>query len=72
MEISAKANYGNRAVTYLAVKKTSSFRSATSRPTKKIPVKFLEQILLELKRAGVVTSKRVIEAATAWPPTRRN
>lgn len=59
MRISAKADYAVRAALELAA-------SADGEPVKgtklagaqKIPLQFLEQIMLELKRAGIVRTKR--------------
>ena len=61
MRISAKADYGLRALIELAV-----LEQEDERPVKRdqlgaaqdIPVAFLENILLELKRAGIVVSVR--------------
>ena len=61
MRISAKADYGLRALIELAV-----LEQQGGRPVKRdqlgaaqdIPVAFLENILLELKRAGIVVSVR--------------
>lgn len=61
MRISAKADYGLRALIELAV-----LEQVDGKPVKRdqlgaaqdIPVAFLENILLELKRAGVVLSVR--------------
>ena len=61
MRISAKADYGLRALIELAV-----LEQVDGKPVKRdqlgaaqdIPVAFLENILLELKRAGVVMSVR--------------
>lgn len=60
MGISAKANYGVRAVAYLAARKEELAQISDIAANEKIPLKFLEQILLDLKRAGVVMSKRGI------------
>jgi Rrf2 family protein len=61
VRISAKADYGIRALIELAARE-----AATGAPVKRdqiganqeIPVAFLENILLELKRAGIVRSVR--------------
>ena len=61
MRISAKADYGLRALIELAI-----LEKEAGRPVKRdqlgaaqdIPVAFLENILLELKRAGIVMSVR--------------
>lgn len=60
MAISAKANYGVRAVAFLAAKSEELSQIGDISSSENIPLKFLEQILLELKRAGVVRSKRGI------------
>ena len=59
MRISRKGEYALRAMTYLAMnyRKTPAHIHEISR-REKIPEKFLEQILLQLKRAGLLDSKR--------------
>lgn len=59
MQISRKADYALRAVTILATlgpEKTMQAQELAQ--AGKIPTKFLEQILLVLKRAGILWSKR--------------
>lgn len=57
MRLSKKAEYGLRALAVMARgKKSWSIQELCAR--EKIPVKFLEQILLALRHAGVLTSRR--------------
>jgi len=59
MRISRKGEYALRAMTYLALnyrKGPVPIHEISSR--EKIPQKFLEQILLQLKRRGMLESKR--------------
>lgn len=59
MQISRKADYALRAVTILAnLGPEKSMQAQELASAGKIPTKFLEQILLVLKRAGVLKSKR--------------
>lgn len=59
MKISAKAEYALRAVTYLASRYgEGSVPIHDIAQQKGIPLKFLEQILLQLKAAGYAASKR--------------
>ncbi len=60
MKISKKAQYGLRAVVAIA-KESANARPvaiATLAASEEIPVKFLEQILLSLRKAGLLESKR--------------
>ena len=57
--ISMKTQYAFKALMYLAQKDTSSpILIAEIADKKNIPLKFLENILLELKKAGVLDSKK--------------
>jgi Rrf2 family protein len=56
--ISQKAKYALRALIALAQAKTGSMTIPQIAATQKIPRKFLEQILLELKRDGILASRR--------------
>lgn len=56
--ISQKAKYALRALVALARAKTGSMMIGEIAAEQKIPRKFLEQILLELKRDGIVASRR--------------
>jgi len=57
--ISQKARYALRALTALAQSKPgSSMMISEIAVQQRIPKKFLEQILLDMKRAGIVTSRR--------------
>ncbi|MCL5292727.1 MAG: Rrf2 family transcriptional regulator [Actinobacteria bacterium] len=58
MQISARAEYAVRAVTYLAIHDGGLSQISNIAADEGIPSKFLEHILLELKKAGIVTSKR--------------
>src|SRR5438093_11654287 len=57
MRISKKAEYALRALVAIARLRRSAQVHELSRQ-ENIPVKFLEQILLALKNAGILTSKR--------------
>ena len=71
MRISAKVDYAIRAMTELAAAAaaTTATTGATGRPVKgdriakaqEIPLKFLENILLDLRHAGLVASQRGAE-----------
>jgi Rrf2 family protein len=57
--LSMKTQYAFKALMYLAQKDTSSpVLIAEIADKKNIPLKFLENILLELKKAGVLDSKK--------------
>ncbi|WP_102961321.1 RrF2 family transcriptional regulator [Mangrovicella endophytica] len=56
--ISQKAKYALRALIALAEMKTASVSAAELAQSERIPRKFLEQILTELKREGIVQSRR--------------
>ena len=57
--ISQKARYALRALTALAQSETGSSMMISEIAAQQcIPKKFLEQILLDLKRAGIVSSRR--------------
>ncbi|MEM6278839.1 MAG: Rrf2 family transcriptional regulator [Verrucomicrobiota bacterium] len=59
MQISRKADYAVRAVTILAgLAPDRTMQAQELAETGRIPIKFLEQILLVLKRAGILRSKR--------------
>jgi Rrf2 family protein len=59
MRISRKGEYALRAMTYLALNyKTGPVPIHVISDREKIPQKFLEQILLQLKRRGMLESKR--------------
>lgn len=59
MQISRKADYALRAVTILAtLPPDKTMQAQELGELGKIPVKFLEQILLVLKRASILLSKR--------------
>ncbi len=62
MKISAKADYALRAATELAsVTDTRLTKAERIAEAQRIPIKFLEAILLELKHAGIVKSIRGAE-----------
>jgi Rrf2 family protein len=57
--LSKKTQYAFKALMYMAEKKDNSpVLIAEISKKKKIPLKFLENILLELKKAGVLDSKK--------------
>jgi len=59
MQISRKADYALRAVTILAaLPPDGTLQAQELAEAGRIPIKFLEQILLSLKRAGILRSKR--------------
>jgi Rrf2 family cysteine metabolism transcriptional repressor len=59
MRLSHKGEYALRAMTYLALNyRKSPVQIHEISQREKIPEKFLEQILLQLKRAGLLDSKR--------------
>ncbi len=59
MRISAKADYAVRAALELAARpERSPVKGTKLAEAQDIPLQFLEQIMLELKRAGVVRTKR--------------
>ncbi|MHB0977430.1 MAG: RrF2 family transcriptional regulator [Candidatus Aquicultorales bacterium] len=60
MQISAKADYALKAVVFLGLKNGRLAQAGDIAAGESIPLKFLEQILLDLKRAGIVSSKRGI------------
>jgi Rrf2 family protein len=61
MRISAKADYAMRAMLELAAADDPPLKRDEIAQAQKIPVKFLETILGELKHAGVVSSQRGAE-----------
>jgi Rrf2 family protein len=57
--LSKKTQYAFKALTYMAEQKqVGPFLIADIADKKKIPLKFLESILLELKKAGILNSKK--------------
>ena len=59
MQISRKAGYALRAVTLLgSLPPDRTMQAQELASAGKIPIKFLEQILLVLKRSGLLKSKR--------------
>ena len=66
MKLSKKGEYGNRAVCHLAERYgtgVTHIREVARQES--IPAKFLEGILLQLKRAGIVKSRRGVEGGYA-------
>src|SRR3954452_18572336 len=61
MRVSAKADYAVRAVVELAVSDGGPVKGERISQAQDIPLKFLENILLELRHAGVVRSQRGAE-----------
>jgi Rrf2 family protein len=58
MRISKKAEYALRALTAIARQRTKSWSIQELAEQERIPLKFLEQILLTLRHAGILSSKR--------------
>jgi Rrf2 family protein len=57
--LSKKTQYAFKALTFMAEQKNvGPFLIAEIAEKKKIPLKFLESILLELKKAGILNSKK--------------
>jgi Rrf2 family protein len=70
MRVSAKVDYALRALAELAVAPPGPVRAERLATTQEIPLKFLENILLELRRAEIVASQRGAEGGyrLAKPP----
>ncbi len=58
MRVTAKGEYATQAVLYLALQHPGVLTIHDIAQRHHIPLKYLEQILLELKRGGVLESKR--------------
>ena len=58
MRVSAKADYALRAVAELAAAETGPLKRERIADAQQIPMNYLENILLELKHAGIVQSQR--------------
>ncbi len=57
--LAKKTQYALKALTYMAEQQSAGpFLIADIAKKKKIPIKFLETILLELKKAGILNSKK--------------
>jgi len=61
MRVSAKVDYALRALTELAVSPPGYVKAERLATAQEIPLKFLENILLELRRAEIVASQRGAE-----------
>lgn len=61
MQVSARVDYGTRALAELASRPDQLVTSEELAELQGIPVKFLEGILTQLRRAGLVLSKRGAE-----------
>jgi Rrf2 family protein len=61
MQVSARVDYGTRALAELASRTDQLVTSEELAELQGIPVKFLEGILTQLRRAGLVVSKRGAE-----------
>jgi Rrf2 family protein len=61
MRVSAKVDYALRAVAELAAAPPGHVTAETLARAQEIPLKFLENILLELRRAEIVASQRGAE-----------
>jgi Rrf2 family protein len=70
MRVSAKTDYAVRAVIELAVAGNGPVKGERIAQAQEIPLKFLENILVELKHAGIVRSQRGAEGGywLARPP----
>jgi len=70
MRLSAKADYALRASLELAAAREGHVKAEMLARAQKIPLRFLEQILLDLKHAGLVSSQRGAEGGywLAKPP----
>src|SRR5204863_2375482 len=66
MRVSAKVDYALRACAELAVAGEGPVKGERLSQAQEIPVKFLENILLDLKHAGLVQSQRGAEAGTGF------
>jgi Rrf2 family protein len=71
MRVSAKVDYALRAMVELAAAPPGPLKNERIASAQAIPQKFLENILLDLRHAGLVTSQRGAEGgyALARPPT---
>ena len=58
MRVSAKVDYALRALAELAASPPGSVKAERLATAQEIPLKFLENILLELRRAEIVASQR--------------
>ncbi len=61
MRVSAKADYAVRAMTELAASGDGPIKGERVAQAQEIPVKFLENILTDLRNAGLVSSRRGAE-----------
>ena len=61
MRVSAKVDYALRALTELAASPPGYVKAERLATAQQIPLKFLENILLELRRAEIVASQRGAE-----------
>ena len=70
MRVSAKVDYALRALAELAVAPTGPVKGERLATAQGIPLKFLENILLELRRSEIVASQRGAEGGywLAKPP----
>ncbi len=71
MRISAKGEYAAKAVLYLSLRYPSVVTIQEVAAQHRIPAKYLEHILLSLKKAGVLESRRGVKGGyrLAKPPT---
>jgi Rrf2 family protein len=71
VRLSAKADYALRATVELASQGDGHVKAETLARAQSVPLRFLEQILLELKHAGLVASQRGAEGGywLARPPS---
>nr|WP_240777864.1 Rrf2 family transcriptional regulator [Nonomuraea basaltis] len=67
MRISARTHYALRAAVVLAAAPEGPVPANKIASSQDIPLKFCNNILLQLRRAGLVRSQRGSEGATGWP-----
>ena len=74
MQVSAKADYALRALSELAAVGGGPVKGAQLSAAQSIPPKFLENILIELRHAGIIRSQRGAEGGyrLARPPEQIN
>ena len=72
MKVTAKADYAVRAVLELATVDEGLVKGERIAQAQGIPLKFLENILIDLRHAGIVHASAAPRAATGWRarPTR--
>ena len=71
MRVSAKVDYALRALTELAASPPGYVKAERLATAQEIPLKFLENILLELRRARSSRASAAPRAATSWRSPRQ-